>query len=123
MAPSERKIRRWNTMKSLSLAPETKNKHRYVQEGEEASWVLQMPGYDHEQHETFNEQLKRGEKLLNISATCIVYNFIIRTMTQVEQDLTEMVTAGKDMSFSQVRKFVVDFYMLEMADYILYTAM
>ena len=44
-------------------------------------------------------------------------------MTQVEQDLTEMVTAGKDMNFSQVRKFVVNFYMLEMADYILYTAM
>lgn len=60
---------------------------------------------------------------MNISATCIVYNFIIRTMTQVEQDLTEMVTAGKDMNFSQVRKFVVNFYMLEMADYILYTAM
>ena len=41
----------------------------------------------------------------------------------MKEDLTLMVMAGKDMTFGQVRKFVVDFYMLEMADYILYTAM
>ena len=33
-----------------------------------------------------------------------------------------MILQGKDMSYEAVRKFVVDFYMLEFADYVLYTA-
>ena len=33
-----------------------------------------------------------------------------------------MIISGKDMTYSQVRKFVVDFYMLEMSDHVLYSA-
>ena len=34
-----------------------------------------------------------------------------------------MIISGREMTYSQVRKFVVDFYVLEMADFILYSAM
>ena len=33
-----------------------------------------------------------------------------------------MVIDGKEMSYSLVRKFVVDFYVMELSDYILYSA-
>ena len=82
-----------------------------------------MPGYDQEALEPYNRELIKGKKLLNVSATCIVYNCMIRAMEQVHEDLQQMVEAGKDMTFSMVRKFVVDFYNLEMADFIIYSAM
>ena len=33
-----------------------------------------------------------------------------------------MVIDGKEMSYSLVRKFIVDFYVMELSDYILYSA-
>ena len=33
-----------------------------------------------------------------------------------------MVIEGKEMSYSLVRKFVVDFYLMELSDFILYSA-
>ena len=33
-----------------------------------------------------------------------------------------MVIDGKEMSYSLVRKFIVDFYVMELSDFILYSA-
>ena len=38
------------------------------------------------------------------------------------KDLKIMIYMGKDVNFSITRKFVVDFYMIDLADYILYSA-
>ena len=97
--------------------------HNYAQEGEENDWKLKMPGYEHEDYELYNRQLVSGEKLLNLSAVNVVYAFMVRALTRVINSLNELIFAGADMSYSQVRKFVVDFYMLEMSDYWLYSAM
>ena len=100
------------------------NEHKYHQKGENLTdWVLRMPGYDPEKEYEFTSALQNGTKLINISATCIVLNSIMRIMKQVNQTLNEMIIAGKDLSYSLVRKFVVNFYNLELADFILYSAM
>jgi len=93
-----------------------------VQAGEENEWVLDLPGYDDADYTEFNEKLISGEYMLNVSAACFVYTSLIRTFEKVIEDLNEMVYMGKGMSFSITRKFVVDFYMLEFADYVLYSA-
>ena len=48
---------------------------------------------------------------------------MVRAQKQVNQNLNEMVTAGRSLSYSLVRKFVVNFYSLELADLFLYSAM
>lgn len=53
----------------------------------------------------------------------MVLNAICRVLKQVVSSLNEMVSTGKNLSFSLVRKFVVNFYNLEMIDLILVTAM
>ena len=52
-----------------------------MQESEEKSdWILNFPGYDEKDFQVINEKLIRGEFLLNVSATCIVYNSIISAL-------------------------------------------
>ena len=44
-------------------------------------------------------------------------------LDQTLEILNQMVLAGRDMTYSMVRKFVVNFYNLDLADFILYSAM
>jgi len=39
-----------------------------------------MPGYDPDTVAPYNDELLSGEKHLNVSATCFVYNCMIRVM-------------------------------------------
>lgn len=94
-----------------------------MREDEEESWQLDLPGYELSHCLETNRKLSEGEILLNIPATTFVFNALERIFTFVLVDLEQMVLQGKDMSFSLVRKFVVDFYMCELADFLLYTAM
>ena len=64
-----------------------------------------------------------GQKFLNISATCILLNTLLRGFKKVNEDLNQMIMAGKDLSYSLVREFVVDFYSTEFADFLIFAAM
>ena len=48
---------------------------------------------------------------------------ITNTLKLVNNDLSTMIDAGWDLSFSLVRRFVVNFYNLEQADLIIWSAM
>ena len=50
-------------------------------------------------------------------------NSIDRSLKQVIGNLNTMVAAGKNLSYSLVRQFVVNFYNLELSDFIIWTAM
>ena len=82
-----------------------------------------MPGYEPSKEKLYIKALKSGIKTINVSATCIMMNFIDRILKQVIEDLNTMVAAGKNLSYSLVRQFVVNFYNLEMADLLIWTAM
>ena len=60
---------------------------------------------------------------MNVSAVSAIYSCIIKAVSKVNDDLSQLVFTGKDMTFSTVRQFVVDFYVIELADYIIYSAM
>ena len=81
-----------------------------------------MPGYDQERYQDLNDQLINGEIQINISATCMVYKCINCCLKLANEDLRKLISSGKALTYSDVRKFVVDFYNLDMADFILYSA-
>ena len=51
----------------------------------EQNWCIKLPGYEKTDPEyiELNAKLTSGEILLNISATCMVYNVLIRCLTKV----------------------------------------
>ena len=53
----------------------------------------------------------------------MVYTAIIRILQLVVADLNQMTVNGKNMPYRQVRKFAVDFYMLDFVDTTLNGAM
>ena len=113
----------WTSSKKIYLL-DNAEQNKYVQVDElKSDWSLDMPGYQPKREKDFLQALITGEKFINISATCMVLNAICRVLKQVVSSLNEMVSTGKNLSYSLVRKFVVNFYNLEMIDLILVTAM
>ena len=106
------------------MKPGIKNKERYVQKGEsDEDWQLRIYEYDPVDYAPANRKLLTGETLINIPATRLVYNCIIRILELVVADLNLMILNGKHMPYRQVRKFAVDFFMLDFVDITLNSAM
>ena len=74
---------------------------------------LRFPEYEREKYEKINKDYRSGAKLINISATGIMFECAAKILEEVNRDLYEIVCSGKLMSYRMVRKFVVDYLQLD----------
>jgi hypothetical protein len=71
------------------------------------------------------KQYQSGRRLINISATGITYQIIVRVLEEVNRDLNmllEDMRRQKNLNFDLVRKFCVDYLQIDTADLILFSA-
>ena len=91
-------------------------------EEDKKDWFLDQWIYHPEDYTNLHQKLLSGKKLLNVSATQFVYNCLIRANQKVIEGLNHMILQGKDLKYGMVRKWVVDFYMMEFSDILLHSA-
>ena len=78
-----------------------------------SEYDLHFPEYQRERYVKINKDYRSGAKLINISATGIMFECAAKILEEVNRDLYEIVCSGKLMSYRMVRKFVVDYLQLD----------
>jgi len=75
-----------------------------------------------EERDEENAKYLSGEETINVSAAGMVFECTLRVMEEVNKDLNEILGNISNLPFRMVRKFIVDFYQMDLMDQVLYSA-
>ena len=65
---------------------------------------------------SISRQFRMCDKLVNVSATGVVFRTIVRILAEMNAKLALLVSCGKEIELIMVKKFLVDFLMLEIVE-------
>lgn len=84
---------------------------------------IEMKQYDEKDYEEEISAYQSGEQIINVSATTCCMIVCNRVFNEVKTDLAAIqVELEKSVSYETVRKFVVDYVMMDKMDLVIFTA-
>ena len=65
---------------------------------------------------------REGAEHINISATCVVYKALLKILKGMNTKLAQIQKSGRYINYAHVKKYLVEFLQLELAEFSLYSA-
>ena len=83
---------------------------------------MEFQPFDFDSYSEFTAILLKGEKMVNVHATALVYKVVLKLVTNLDTSLADLFKT-KEIPRTSYKVFVIALSKLDIAEYIIYSAL
>ena len=84
--------------------------------------TVDIQKYNRDDYVDILNAYKEGTAFIHVTATGVIYKAIVKILANMNVKLGQLISTGKEIDYSMVKKFLVDFLMMDIVELSIFAA-